>query len=115
MYIGQDISTYPGLYTQQFISIGDYETVKEPFAALPLEWYEKGLVKPGDYILVHYIDFGVFEIYRAYDAGLFGPNSGYYVVDWPDLPIIVDIPDKYAFFGLSTRVKVTNLSHFLIE
>jgi hypothetical protein len=44
----------------------------------------------------------------ALDAG---PFEGYYVADYPNLPIIVDVPAHLASFsGLSSPVRVLNLS-----
>lgn len=77
-----------------------------PWVALPVTWYESGLARCGDTVTLW--GDGWSGRYLALDAG---PLEGHYVEDWPDLPIVADVPEFLAEFdGLSARVRVVNTS-----
>lgn len=83
-----------------------YSSETEPWIALDVKLYETGWADCGDDILVFTGGSGV-EL-KAYDAG---PLYKFYIADYPQLPIIGDIPVPHApFRGLSGRVRMINLT-----
>lgn len=77
---------HPLTYSQQ--------TAQEvgPWVALDVGLYQSGRVKCGEE-LVLWLEGGGSMRVKALDAGRFG---GYWVADWPDLPIIADLPEYFS-------------------
>lgn len=80
----------------------------EPWIAIPVELYAQGW-QCGDVVIVTFSNTGEQIRFKAYDAG---PLSDYYIEDYPDLPIIADVPEYYWPFpgDISTRATVFNAS-----
>jgi hypothetical protein len=84
-----------------------YSTDTTPWVALSEDLYKAGWARCGDRIRIQGDGWTV--ILLALDAG---PLHRYYIEDFPDQPILIDIPEHLApFQGLSTQVKVRNLDH----
>lgn len=75
------------------------------WVAVDVGLYQSGEVWCGDELLILFED-GRRLRARALDAGTF---EGYYVADWPGLPIVVDIPEHLAHVSAG-RAMVINLS-----
>jgi hypothetical protein len=89
-----------------------YYDVNSPAAwiALDAAYYESGRARCGDQVLVTgAVDgSGWAVIVQALDAG---PLSAYYIEQWPDKPIVADLPAHLApFSGLSAPARLINLS-----
>ena len=71
--------------------------------------YLTGQVEPGDKLLIRFMDYDKFIILEAWDAG---PFDGYYIADYPELPILVDVPLHLwpLTRQTSARVEIVNLS-----
>lgn len=83
-----------------------------PWVALDVNEFKSGCAKCGDVILLEFEDGSTLRA-RALDAGRF---EGYYVADWPELAIVVDVPEHLApFEGTSSVVTVTNLTAVVRE
>lgn len=79
-----------------------------PWCAVNVNGYESGNVLPGDMIVVEFLDYDVVLFLEAWDAG---PFDGYYVEDFSELPIIVDIPEHlWPLDVTSARVRMYNVS-----
>jgi hypothetical protein len=84
------------------------------WVALDVRLFQTGQARCGDHVVLLFPPFtggqerGQTLHALALDAG---PFAGYYIADYPDLPIIVDVPAHLApFAGLSSPVRVLNLS-----
>lgn len=84
------------LYCAQYL--GDHLTYSRETAerygmwvALDVSLYESGVVKCGDQLTIWYGGSEFVDVV-ALDAGTF---EGYYVADWPELPIIADVPEYF--------------------
>lgn len=62
-----------------------------PWVALDVGLYEAGRVKCGDKLLLWLENKQPFEV-TALDAGTF---AGYFVAEWPTLPVIADLPEYW--------------------
>ncbi len=96
------------LYCDQFLGGGlTYSQENMPFIAMPLSWYQSGLVECGNTVTLVFED-GQARQYIALDSGMFY-DKGYYVNTWPRLPILADLPE-YAtgelLPGMAWRVVV---------
>lgn len=81
----------------------------EPWVAVADWMYQTGLIKCHDLLLITFED-GTTLSAKALDAG---PFSKYWVEDFKNLPIIVDIPEHlWPFKTMSGIVKVLNLERF---
>lgn len=78
---------------------GDLTYAQEnmPFIAMPLSWYQSGLVECGDTVTLVFEDRQAGQ-YTALDSGMFY-DGNYWVSTWPELPIIADLPE-YALDNL---------------
>lgn len=83
-----------------------YDESLEPWIAVDVELYRSGRVQCGDLFLLAFSD-GRTMTARAWDAGTF---DGYYVITWPELPIVVDLPEHLRPPGGAARVTAFNLS-----
>jgi len=63
-----------------------------PWIALDISLYESGRIECGDKLLLWLEGQGTMQVV-ALDAGTF---EGYWVQDWPTLPIIADLPEYYT-------------------
>ena len=82
-----------------------YSEQTEPWVALDVKLYDRW-ADCGDLLLLEGNGWELSA--RAWDAG---PLHLYHIEDWPELPILVDVPAHLApFAGLSAQVKVTNVS-----
>ena len=79
------------------------------WCAVNVNAFLDGSVRPGDKLVVTFIDYDVSLFLEAWDAG---PFDGYYVEDFHSLPIIVDIPQHLwpLTWEKSARVQIVNLS-----
>lgn len=62
-----------------------------PWAAFDVTWYEAGRIACGERVRLLFEDGTTLEVV-ALDAGRFY-SGGYWVQDWPELPIVVDLPE----------------------
>lgn len=86
------------LYCDQFFAQTlTYGSVAEPWVALDVSHYS-GWAEPGEQLEIHFEDGTVVKA-RALDAGRF---AGRWVEDYPDLPIVVDIPAWLAPKGATS-------------
>ena len=94
--------TYCGTYC------GTYVADAPPWVAVPVEWYESGLVSCGDRIGI--LADGEVHILLALDAGPFGSHC-VRQLDGSCPPIAADVPDAHAWFpGLSTTGRVWSVT-----
>lgn len=80
------------------------------WCAVDVREFESGRIQSGDLLLVRFANTPISVIYEAWDAG---PFEGYKVIDYPGLPIVLDIPQHlWPFKGniTSQEVYVVNLS-----
>ena len=83
-----------------------YKENAPSWVALDITWYESGQVRCGDTITIWGDGWSYTGL--ALDAGRF---HGKWIEDWPELPIVADLPKFRApFEGLSARVRVVNVS-----
>lgn len=83
-----------------------YELDTTPWVAVNVRLYQTGVLQCGDWLLLVFEN-GEELVAQALDAG---PFDGYYVADYPHLPII-DIPEHLApFESMSMPVSVFNIS-----
>ena len=82
-----------------------YSEETADWVAVDVGLYRSGAAHCGDELLILFEDGRRLQA-RALDAGTF---EGYYVADWPGLPIVVDVPEHLAHAG-AARVMVVNLS-----
>jgi len=94
------------LYCDQFMPGLTYSENTEPWIALDIEEYKSGRVKCGDEFLLVFESGEKLRV-RALDAGTF---QGYYVSTWPELDIVVDLPEHlFPAEGLSARVVLVKI------
>jgi hypothetical protein len=84
---------------------GTYNEGNVPWAALPVEWYQTGRARCGDWILVEYGDGGQ-HLAQARDAGLLS----HYTVWDTGLPFVADLPFYWRDGHRTMTGRVTNLS-----
>ena len=84
-----------------------YDARAAPWAAVDVGLYRSGAVSCGDELLILFEGGRRLRV-RALDAGTF---EGYWVKDWPELPIVVDLPEHLMGVG-SARVMWWNLTGF---
>lgn len=90
-----------------------YDESLPPWIALDVSHYRSGRVHCGDLFLLTFAD-GTSLTARAWDAGRF---DNYYVITWPHLPIVVDLPEHLkppAGAGLVTALNLTALAKLLL-
>lgn len=86
------------LYCDQFLGGGlTYAQENMPLIAMPLSWYQSGLIECGDTVTLIFED-GRARQYMALDSGMFY-DGNYWVSTWPELPILADLPE-YALDDL---------------
>ena len=79
-----------------------------PWCAINVQAYLSGGVLPGDKIIVKFVDSDKFLFLEAWDAG---PFDDYLIEDFPNLPILVDIPQHlWPLHSLSAEIEMINLS-----
>lgn len=80
------------LYCDQHLG-GDLRYAEDtpPWAAFDVTWYEEGRIACGERVMLLFADGATLEVV-ALDAGRFY-SGGYWVQDWPALPIVVDLPE----------------------
>lgn len=95
------------LYTDT-TGAGVYREDGLPFVAFPVEWYESGFIRPGEWIWLEFPNQEEWLYAQALDAGPFGPSTGLCVEQWGcDKPIVADVPKPFAPFpGLSAPVRL---------
>ena len=105
------VTIYAGQYVGEPLYCDDgsglvYNERTTPWVALSIKEYTSGRVQCGDEILIWGDDWSI--VVRALDAG---PLHRYYIEDWPDLPIIGDLPQFIAPFpGLSAKAQMVNVT-----
>jgi hypothetical protein len=82
------------------------EDARDPWVAVDVGLYESGQVRCGDELWVYFPDGEVLQA-PALDAGHL---AKYYVIDYPGLPIVVDVPGMFATFNGVSPVRVLNVS-----
>lgn len=82
-----------------------YSTSTPPWVALSVDLYKSGWARCGDRIKIEGKDWSI--VVLALDAG---PLHRFYIEDFPDQSILVDIPKHLVPFDtMSSEVKVRNL------
>ena len=83
-----------------------YSPHTEPWVAVDVSHYENGSVRCGDKLLIRFAN-GAELRALALDAGYL---SRHWTVDYPHVPIVVDVPAHLAPFQGVTPARVLNLS-----
>ena len=96
-YVGEDL--YCG---------GVYDETARPWVAVDVALYESGAVRCGDLMAITFEDGQVLNMY-ALDAGPFGK---YWIEDWPNLPIMADLPKHLwpIHPARSAKVSISNIT-----
>ena len=82
------------------------EDARDPWVAVDVGMYESGRVRCGDELWVYLPD-GSVLVAQALDAGYL---AAYRTRDYPNLPIVVDVPAMFAPFEGLSPVRVINRS-----
>lgn len=84
----------PALRVGQQVLRYDQATARTwgPWVALDVRAYQEGRVACGQEVLLYFNDGSSFRA-RALDAG---PFDGHHVAAWPNVPILVDVPEYWS-------------------
>jgi hypothetical protein len=105
-YYSADYYTGRPLYCNYQDSSLVYTETLEPWIALDVTLYQSGQVECGDQFLLTFTD-GYTLTVSAWDAGLF---NGHWVPPWPELPIVIDLPQHLKpFAGIAGLVTARKL------
>lgn len=104
MLIGVATWYTPTDFSDPVVLYCGYSEADTPWVALSVDLYETGAVRCGDAVVVEFPHGEVVEA-KALDAG---PLYKYYIEDYPDLPLLVDMPEViWPLPVLSSPVTVT--------
>jgi len=104
-YSSQDFGGGP-LYASPTLQYNPSNEVR--WCAVNVSSFQDGSVLPGDLLLIYFTNNNQVLMLEAWDAG---PFDGFYLEDFPNLQILVDIPQHlWPLSGRSAEIEMINLS-----
>lgn len=102
---------YGPLYAHPYQRYDPYNDL--PWCAVNVAAYLSGAVQPGDKLVIEFIDHDEMLFLEAWDAG---PFDEFYIEDFQDQPILVDVPEHlWPLQQMSARIRVINVSRLQRE